>query len=202
MNSVVTVRLARPHEASALADLAARTFPLANPPGADPENIAAFIADNLTTEHFEKYLANPNARIVVGCIPFSDDPQASSAPDSNAVVQHEGVREQLMGYSLIFGGADGLPEDSYSVRHNPSVYLSKFYVDPLSRGGVVSTPLMREVREVARLQLGGRSLWLAVNQLNERAGHFYEKSGFERVGTKRMQVGEQSFADFVYEASL
>lgn len=203
----VSVRLARHHEAAALADLAARTFPLANPPGADPANIAAFIANNLTAMHFAAYAAHPNARLVVAALPhIVDDSPTSSAPLSSAVVEqavveHDGVRERLVGYSLIFAGPDGEPDASYSVRHTPSVYLSKFYVDPLTRGGVVSTPLMGKVREVAA-NLGGRSLWLAVNQLNERAAHFYEKSGFQRVGVKTMQIGEQTFDDFVYELTL
>lgn len=228
----VSVRLAHPHEAAALADLAARTFPLANPPGADPANIAAFIANNLTAAHFAAYAAHPNARLIVAALPhIADDSPPSSAPVSSVVVEsggveldagerstgeqavieqvfvdqgvveHDGVRERLVGYSLIFAGPDGEPDASYSVRHTPSVYLSKFYVDPLTRGGIVSTPLMGKVREVAA-SLGGRSLWLAVNQLNERATHFYEKSGFQRVGVKTMQIGEQTFDDFVYELTL
>jgi ribosomal protein S18 acetylase RimI-like enzyme len=45
-------------------------------------------------------------------------------------------------------------------------------------------------------------VWLAVNQLNVRAAKFYEKSGFQRVGTKTMQVGSRLFADYVYELTL
>lgn len=208
-SATVSVRLARPHESPFLADLAARTFPLANPPGADPANIAEFIANNLLSEHFDKHLVNPNARIIVATMPLisDDSPSPSTQPSSSVAdlrgaVEFEGVREQILGYSLIFGGTDGMPDDTYSVRHNPSVYLSKFYVDPAAHGGGIAQTLMREVREVARTQLLGRSLWLAVNHENSRAQRFYEKNGFERVGTKKMQVGEQTFADFVYETSL
>jgi hypothetical protein len=37
-----------------LADVAARTFPLACPPSVTPENIAAFIAENLSQARFRE----------------------------------------------------------------------------------------------------------------------------------------------------
>ncbi|MDQ2636518.1 MAG: GNAT family N-acetyltransferase, partial [Actinomycetota bacterium] len=42
-----------------LADVAARTFPLACPPSATPQDIAAFIAENLSEDRFRDYLADP-----------------------------------------------------------------------------------------------------------------------------------------------
>ena len=47
-----------------LADVAARTFPLACPPSATPDNIAAFIAENLTQMRFAEYVADPE-RVVL-----------------------------------------------------------------------------------------------------------------------------------------
>jgi ribosomal protein S18 acetylase RimI-like enzyme len=47
-----------------LADVAARTFPLACPPAADAENIASFIDTNLSAERFAEYLADPRHAII------------------------------------------------------------------------------------------------------------------------------------------
>jgi ribosomal protein S18 acetylase RimI-like enzyme len=42
-----------------LADVAARTFPLACPPAIAPEDIASFVDANLSAERFAEYLADP-----------------------------------------------------------------------------------------------------------------------------------------------
>ena len=47
-----------------LADVAARTFPLACPPTTAPENIASFIDANLSAERFAEYLADPHRAIL------------------------------------------------------------------------------------------------------------------------------------------
>jgi GNAT superfamily N-acetyltransferase len=47
-----------------LADVAARTFPLACPPATAPENIASFIDTNLSAERFAEYLADPRRAIL------------------------------------------------------------------------------------------------------------------------------------------
>jgi hypothetical protein len=48
-----------------LADVAAQTFPLACPPSVTHENIAAFIAENLTQEHFAGYLTDGDRLVLV-----------------------------------------------------------------------------------------------------------------------------------------
>ncbi len=47
-----------------LADVAARTFPLACPPATAPEDIASFIDTNLSAERFAEYLADPRRAIL------------------------------------------------------------------------------------------------------------------------------------------
>jgi RimJ/RimL family protein N-acetyltransferase len=42
-------------------------------------------------------------------------------------------------------------------------------------------------------------MWLGTNHGNRRAQRFYEKSGFERIGTKRFHVGERWEDDYVFE---
>lgn len=50
--------------AAELAAVAALTFPLACPPTAAPENIAAFVAANLSAERFADYLADPHRAVL------------------------------------------------------------------------------------------------------------------------------------------
>jgi len=47
-----------------LADVAARTFPLACPPAVGAQNIASFVETNLSAERFAEYLADPHRAII------------------------------------------------------------------------------------------------------------------------------------------
>lgn len=51
-------------DAVELASVAAQTFPLACPPTAAPENIAAFVDANLSAERFAQYLADPHRAVL------------------------------------------------------------------------------------------------------------------------------------------
>lgn len=55
-------------DAAELADVAAQTFPLACPPTAAPENIASFVAANLSAERFAEYLADPHRAILTASL--------------------------------------------------------------------------------------------------------------------------------------
>ena len=102
-----------------LADVAARTFPLACPPSATPDNIAAFIDENLSQDRFRDYLADP-ARVVL--------------------TARENAR--MVGYVMLIRGVvdDDAVQRAVTVR--PAVELSKLYVLPDSHGAGVSAALM------------------------------------------------------------
>lgn len=164
----IDVRRAVAVDATALADFAARTFPLACPPSLPREHIAEFIADNLSADRFAGYLADPGARVYI-----------VDGPDGPT------------GYALLFDGvhADG-PQ---AWRDAPSSYLSKLYVDPGAHGGGVAQALLT----AARADADGRGVWLNVNRDNQRAKRFYTKSGFALSGEKRFSVGATVFVDDV-----
>ena len=156
-----------------LADVAARTFPLACPPSATAENIAAFIAANLSAEKFGDYLADPERVVLV-------------ARDGDTAV----------GYAMLI---NGVPEDAdvqRAVTLRPAVELSKIYVLPSSYGGTVSAALMAAAVDYAGRH-GAASMWLGVNQENQRAQRFYAKQGFAVTGTKSFQLGDNLEHDFV-----
>ena len=156
-----------------LADVAARTFPLACPPSATPDNIAAFIDENLSQDRFRDYLADP-ARVVL--------------------TARENAR--MVGYVMLIRGVvdDDAVQRAVTVR--PAVELSKLYVLPDSHGAGVSAALMAAALTKAE-ELAVKCVWLGVNQQNQRAQRFYAKHGFAINGTKTFRLGTGIEYDYV-----
>lgn len=173
-----TVRPATAADAAVLAAAAAATFPLACPPGTTPEAMQSFISDNLREQHFAAYLADP-ARDVL-------------------LAEVDGVPA---GYTMLVAGEPSDVDVLECITVRPAVELSKCYVMAEHHGQGVATALMDASVEAARAR-GAATLWLGVNQQNERANAFYAKSGFARVGTKRFLVGGHYEDDFVRELLL
>jgi tRNA (guanine37-N1)-methyltransferase len=137
-----------------------------------------FIAANLTASHFANALDDPTRDVLVA-------------------TQDEG----LAGYVLLVEGEPADTDVAAAVSARPTVELSKCYVHPDHHGAGVASALMAAALDAAR-ERGAASVWLGVNQLNERAQRFYIKSGFARVGTKRFLVGDRLEDDFVFEHLL
>jgi GNAT superfamily N-acetyltransferase len=163
---------------SELADVAARTFPLACPPAVTPEDVAAFIAENLSAPRFADYLADPD-RIVL-------------------VARDDG---RLLGYAMLIRGAAADADVAQAVTLHPAIELSKMYVLPDSHGAGASTALMSESLTLAR-DTGYRCVWLGVNQQNKRAQRFYAKHGFAVTGTKTFRLGAALEHDYVMVCPL
>ncbi|KRE31770.1 acetyltransferase [Mycobacterium sp. Soil538] len=156
-----------------LADVAARTFPLACPPSCTPADVAAFIAENLTPARFGAYL---------------DD------PDRTVLTATRGDR--IIGYAMMIRGVPDDPDVAAAVALRPAVELSKMYVLPDAHGAGVSTALMSAALQHARARAAA-SVWLGVNQKNVRAQRFYTKHGFTVTGTKTFRLGTHLEADYV-----
>jgi ribosomal protein S18 acetylase RimI-like enzyme len=156
-----------------LADVAARTFPLACPPSVTPENIAAFVEENLSQTRFREYLADPD-RVVLAA-------------------REDG---RMVGYVLLIRGVPDDDDVQRAVRLRPAVELSKMYVLPDSHGAGVSAALMAATVQCA-IDLDAKCVWLGVNQLNQRAQRFYTKHGFTINGTKTFRLGEGVENDYV-----
>jgi len=172
------VREATAADAEQLAALAAVTFPLACPPHTTDEAKVAFIAAHLSTASFAGYLADPARRLFVA-----------------------EERGELAGYTMLVAGEPSDADVVAAVTRRPTIELSKCYVHPDSHGSGVASELL--TRSIADAEAGGAvSVWLGVNQLNERAQRFYGKHGFVRVGTKRFLVGDRYEHDYVFERPL
>lgn len=174
----LTIRAAEPTDAAELATLAAATFELACPPGTAPESITAFIAENLSEENFERYLADPHRDIRLAHL--DGEPT---------------------GYTMLVFGEPGDTDVAAAISLRPTVELSKVYVLGHHHGAGIAAPLMLATLDAARTG-GMAGMWLGVNQHNARAIRFYEKSGFARAGVKKFMVGPELHHDFVMERSL
>ncbi|MBV8785195.1 MAG: GNAT family N-acetyltransferase, partial [Mycobacterium sp.] len=115
----LTVRTPEPVDIEQLSAVAARTFPLACPPSIPPENIASFIAANLTPARFAEYLADPQRAILTA--------------------YHEGL---IVGYAMLIRGVSDDADVQRAVRIRPAAELSKMYVLPDRHGCGVATALM------------------------------------------------------------
>lgn len=169
----VSVTLADAADLDELAEVAAATFPLACPPSSPPDDVAAFIVENLSRQRFTDYLADP-ARTVL------------TARDDG----------RILGYVMLVRGVGDNPDVARAVTVRPAVELSKVYVLADRHGTGVSAALMNAAAKCAAAT-GARCLWLGVNQENARAQRFYRKNGFGVAGTKTFQLGAHTEHDFV-----
>jgi len=167
-----------PADAHLVSTLAIETFPLACPPGTTRENIDLFCATKLSPDAFEAYFADPRVRI--WCAVEADE---------------------LVGYVMTVSGEPEDPVIVAAVMNRPTVEISKIYLRPSAHGSGIAQQLMSVAVEDAKA-LGAQSVWLGVNQQNERANSFYERNGFVLVGERRFQVGDSLEEDFVRELVL
>jgi ribosomal protein S18 acetylase RimI-like enzyme len=156
-----------------IADVAARTFPLACPPSVTPQNIIAFIDENLSQARFRDYLADPNRAVL-------------AARDEGRIV----------GYVMLIRGVPDDDDVQQAVTLRPAVEVSKLYVLPDSHGAGISAALMTAALQHAG-DLEAKCVWLGVNQLNQRAQRFYTKHGFTINGTKTFRLGAGIEKDYV-----
>lgn len=169
----VTAQEATAADAAELADVAARTFPLACPPTVRAEDVAAFIAENLTEARFGDYLRDPDRTVFV--------------------VRHGGP---ILGYAMVIRGVPDDPQVRRAVSTRPALEVSKLYVLPEHHGRGGAAALMTAVLQHAD-DLGAAGLWLGVNQHNHRAQRFYAKQGFTVAGTRTFRLGEHLEHDYV-----
>ena len=175
------ISTATPGDVAELAAVAAATFPLACPPTSTPANMAAFIAANLAPEHFAAYLADPDREVLVA------RNGAGAAP--------------IVGYAMLIRGAPTDTDVARVLPRHPVVELSKIYVLPDAHGGPVAAALMNAAIDDAR-DHGAGTVWLGVNQKNERAQRFYRKHGFTVSGTKSFRLGDATEDDYVMTRAL
>ena len=164
----LSVRLARPEDAAAVSELAARTFPDACPASLPSESIEEHITTQLGPEVFEAAIASPDQhRLFV----------AEAGAD-------------LVGYALTHVGPDALPSDLVRPGRveEGSAYLSKCYVDRAWRGSGIADALIEHAVADAGAA-GHRAIVLGTNRGNKAAQAFYKRHGFRKRSTRTFDVG-------------
>jgi len=161
----VLVHPADEADVAELADVAASTFPMACPPSAPADDIAAFVATHLSARRFAEYVTDPNRTVLIAT--FDD---------------------RILGYVIL-------------IRDGPDVELSKMYLLADQHSTGAAAELMQAGIDWAA-DCGAHTLWLGVNQKNERAQRFYRKHGFSVKGTRTFPLGNTVENDFVMGRSL
>nr|WP_281242100.1 GNAT family N-acetyltransferase [Ruania alba] len=158
--------------------MAARTFALACPPDLPAADAEAFVAEHLDAVALRRALRARDRVLLV-------------AEVAGAVV----------GYSMLALGHPEAADVRAVVSEDAGAELSKCYVLPEHHRSPVAAELMTATLAEAQRR-GVQSVWLGVNQANERAQRFYRKHGFARVGARRFTVGTRVEADYVMERTL
>lgn len=103
--------------------------------------------------------------------------------------------EDAAGYAKL-----GPPSLPFAPQGTP-IELRQFYVREPWQGSGLAARLMEHVLEQARAT-GADELYLSVFVDNHRARHFYERYGFERVGSYDFMVGNHRDVDDVMRVAL
>jgi tRNA (guanine-1)-methyltransferase len=164
----VQVRLARPDDAAAVSELAARTFPDACPSSLPAEAIEEHIVTQLSPTVFEAVISSPEEHRLF-------------------VAEVEGT---LVGYVLTHVGAHALPGDLVRPGRveEGSAYLSKCYVDEECRGSGIADALIERALADAG-EAGHTSIVLGTNRGNKSAQAFYKRHGFRKRSSRTFDVG-------------
>ena len=175
-----SVRLATAHDAAALHRIAALTFPLACTPHTPAAEKESYIGEQLTEPACGRHLDDPTRTLLVAV--------------------HDASPE-LIGYSMLTSGEPADVDVAGSLRHHPTIELSRMYVHPDHHGDGTAGRLMAATLAQAR-ESGAAGVWLGVSEENVRANAFYAKHGFEQVGRKQFRIGDRFEDDFVRERPL
>ena len=169
----IVIRGGAATDASALAELAARTFR------------ETFAADN-----------RPEDMAVHTAQAYGTSQQQRELTDADIVTLLVEVDGQLAGYAQL---RSGVPPAC--VTGEEPVELWRFYIAKSWHGRGIAQALMRRVESEA-YRRGGRTLWLGVWERNERAKAFYHKNGFTDVGSHVFMVGTDAQTDRIFVRPL
>ena len=107
-------------------------------------------------------------------------------------------------YAFQLAEADGVPVGFVKLgppelpveRRGSAIEIRQLYLLHEWRGAGVAHALMEWAMEEARVR-GAREMYLTVYKDNHRARRFYQRCGFEEVGTYTFMVGEQADEDII-----
>jgi len=169
----ILIRAGVATDATALAELAARTFRETFAADNRPEDMALYLAHTYGTYQQRRELTDPDIITLL--------------------VEVDG---ELAGYAQL---RSGVPPTC--VTGEAPVELWRFYIAQPWHGRGVAQALMRRVESEA-CRRGGRTLWLGVWERNERAKAFYRKYSFTDVGSHVFMLGTDAQTDRIWVRPL
>jgi len=154
-------------DAETLLEFAARTYYETFSPVNTPENMQAYMANAFTLPQFKAELSDPRAAFLLA-----------------------EIDGRLSGYAKLL--ADKAPE---CVTGDRPIELVRFYIDLSWQGSGLASALMEAC--LAEAKSGGfKTIYLGVWEKNLRAGAFYRKWNFVRVGEHTFQMGDDPQVDW------
>ena len=169
----IQIRYATSADADLLAKVGAQAFAEAFAAENTPENLAAYLASAFSPAIQAAEIADP-----AGCFLIAQ------------------MGESAIGYARMRTG-DVPPE----VGDPNAIELQRIYVLRDWLGHKVGAALMRASLEEAAAR-GHRTIWLGVWERNPRAIAFYQRWGFEQVGTHMFQLGDDAQTDWLMRRSI
>jgi|ERR1035437_3062732 GNAT superfamily N-acetyltransferase len=171
----ILIRDATPDDAKLLTDLAYTTFwdAFAHHPKNEPNDLAHYMRQAFSLEQIISELSDPNNVLIIAM--FDDEPA---------------------GYAkLIYESTE--PD---IVAEWP-VELARLYSHQRYLGQGVGQALLDEC--IGKAKDAGRDvMWLGVWEYNPRAKRFYEKNGFQVVGSHTFQLGSDPQTDLLMQKRL
>lgn len=168
--SPLTLRPALPADAAALAQLGRDSFEAKFGHMYRPEDSAAFLAEQHSTEVVAAQIAHPKYRVMLA--------------------ERDSV---LAGYCKLVL-ACGWPEHA---RGGRAIELKQLYTAPGATGGGIGAALMDWALAEARRE-GADEIQLSVYSGNEGAQRFYHRYGFAKAADIHFMVGEQRDEEFLF----
>ncbi len=173
-----TIRLATAADASALSELAARTFSDTFAEFNSREDMGRFLEDNFSPSKQAAEIADRGYTVLLAEVLTADG------------------RPELAGYAQMVRG----PAPA-SVRGPVPIEIKRIYVAKQWHGQRVAQALMDAAIDSAR-KSDARTIWLGVWERNPRAVAFYKKYGFERVGEHVFKLGSDEQTDWLLARPL
>jgi GNAT superfamily N-acetyltransferase len=170
---VVSIRIADLRDASVLANLGRQTFHETFAAQNKPEDMDTYLKESFTIERLTTELAEPGAVYLLA-----------------------EVHTKVIGFAKI-----ALVPCPDCITEPCPARLAKLYVSADAIGSGVGAALMLASIEWARSS-GYKSLWLGVWEHNHRAKAFYERWGFESVGTETFRLGSDDQTDVLMQLGL
>jgi diamine N-acetyltransferase len=146
---------------------------------------AAFASDN-QPEDMEAYLAES----------FSPEIQSAELADPASVTLIAENEGRFAGYARLLEGRPGMVVNGQRPIELVRIYAERDYI-----GHGVGAALMQACLEEAA-RGGYDSIWLGVWENNPRAIRFYEKWGFNKIGTQTFKLGQENQTDFVMQRDI